>query len=221
MFTLFPLLPSELRYKIWLMLLPLPPQHLIFHSYSGSVFLKNHNVYTSNIFHINQESRSIALSQCAFLYPRQQPIITDLNKAFIILRTGTMWNLFSLSQIISDSKTRNRRVVIYDEVILHCMVHNRPPDRITNWGSGLSVFNFFVPFVKMKEEAGPGRENVVLVVHRKWNQRLVDDVDVEGFKRKWEENGEFRKMTERVVDVDDLPRIEHVLEEDFMVMCAE
>lgn len=140
-----------------------------------------------------------------------------------------MWNLLTVAQILSDDRTTIRKYAIYSDVILHCMVHNRTP-RSSTWGAGSSSINFFAPFYKFSLEAGLGRDDAVLIVHKKWNSMLVNDLDVEKLKEKFKDGSRSgsKTMFERIVgwgkdeeDLEALPRLEHIAEDDFEKMSGE
>ena len=70
----------------------------------------------------------------------------------------------------------------------------------------------------------------MLIVHKKWNSMLVNDLDVEKLKENFKDGSRSgsKTMFERIVgwgkdeeDLEALPRLEHIAEDDFEKMSRE
>lgn len=221
MFTLFSQLPYELRRDIWLCAMPAPlPQKFIFDYVDGGLVLNNKHAFLSTILHVCCESREVALEKCTMLYGTQ-PVCADLEKAVITLRTGTLWNLLTLGYIFGDDEIPVRKFAVFSDVILHFMVHNRPHHPGSGAASAGVLVNFLGPIYELAMQAGLQKSNKILIVHKVWNQRLVEDLEMSMIENRYNNNiGAFRVWFKGVmghvdVNFEDFPDIEHVMMEDF------
>jgi hypothetical protein len=101
------------------------------------------------------------------------------------------------------------------------MVHNFPHRQRASDLSGVLV-NFLGTICKLTMQAGLQKSDTIFVVHKAWNRRLVDDLDMSMIGIRYQENiGDLRGKLERIVgrvdDVlfEDLPDIKHVKMEEF------